>query len=296
MLTQVFAGTVERRVLREGEELLDLMEAASRAALSDAGILASDVDRLLGYDSVSESLTPNGLFLLHRRLGLRRDVMVLPLNCEFSNFVLGLSTAREAAIAGRSRVSLVVCGANWSQHVDYTKPHSVVAGDGAGAAVVGATGRFAIVDYAVETDSATFELWSMRTRVTIGPRGRSVFVGGDGLPIPTYEISPSPPPSFARDAVASSSRLALDLLAKNGVDPGDVTLIPHQTKALIDGWAESIAPAVILHTYESLGNLSHASIPVTLALRSREISTPYVLFIAAGTGSHFAAMLLSTGS
>lgn len=285
-LSAIFAGTVERRVLADGEDLMDLMEAAARAALADARTDPAEIDRLIGYESVSENLTPNGLFLLHRRLGLRRDVMVLPINCEFSNFLLGVSLAREAAVCGAARTSLVVCGSNWTRHVNYTQPHAVMGGDGAGAAVVGATGRFEVVDYAVETDSASYELWTMRARGA----------GSDGRPpTPTYEISPDAKPSFAEEAIRSSSRLASDLLARNRVSPADVTLVPHQTKALVDGWSASLSPRAVLHTYETLGNLSHASIPVTLALRAREITTPYLLFIAAGTGSHFAAMLLRVG-
>lgn len=294
-VSAVFAGANERRVLAHGEDLIDLMEAASRAALSMAGTSPSQVDRLIGYESISEHLTPNGLFLLHQRLGLRRDVMVLPINCEFSNFLLGLSAATEAIAANRCDRALVVCGSNWTRFVDYGKAHSVVAGDGAGAALVGPSRRLEIVDYAVETDSGTFDLWTMKARVLDGPTGRHVKVGDDGLAVPTYELARGAHPSFASAAVESSSRLALGLLRKNGVGPSEVTLIPHQTKALIDGWNKAIQPREVLHTFDSLGNMSHASIPVTLAMRAGEIRTPYVLLMAAGTGSHFAAMLLRTG-
>jgi 3-oxoacyl-[acyl-carrier-protein] synthase-3 len=294
ILRTVFAGTMERRVLAPGEPLADLMETAARAALDAAGIGASEVDRLIGYESLSDYLTPNGLYLLHRRLGLSPRAMVLPVNCDFSNFVLGVATAAEAVSAGRCGKALVACGSNWTRFVDYHKPHTLVAGDGAGAAVVGRSDRLLIVDYAVETDSRTYDLWTMKARVLHGPAGRYTLVGDDGLPLPTYELAEHATPSFITEALEISSRLALDLLSRNGVSPSEVTLIPHQTKGLINGWAQSIAPAAVLDTYETLGNMSHASIPVTLALRAAEIRTPFVLLVSAGTGSHFAAMLLRT--
>lgn len=290
----ILSGTRERRVLAPGEALLDHMAAAARAAMEQARTRPSEIDRLIGYESVSEYLTPNGLYALHGKLGLSPGAMVLPVNCDFSNFVLGLATASEAAVAGRSRRALVVCGSSWSRFLDYKKPFAALAGDGAGAAVVGPSRRLVILDYAVETDSSTFHLWTMKTRVLEGAEGPYLKVGDDGLPIPTYELAKDASPAFLSQGVEVPVRLARGLLAKHGVRARDVTLIPHQTRALMDSWAEAIEPGAVLDTFESLGNMSHASIAVTLAMRGPEIRTPYVLLMAVGTGSHFAVMLLGS--
>lgn len=293
-LRDIFSGTRERRVLARDESLTELMAAAARGALEQAGSLPGEVDRLLGYESVSEFITPNGLYLLHRLLGLPPHAMVLPLNCDFSNFVLGVAMAAEAIAAGRSTRALVVCGSNWTRFVDYRRTHTLVAGDGAGAALVGPSERLSVVDYAVETVSRGFDIWTMKARTSEGPGGRYLLVGEDGLPIPTYELSPTAGPEFIQDGITIPVRLSLELLRKHGVKPADVTLVPHQTKMLMDRWAEAISPGAVLHTFEQFGNMSHASVPVTLAMRMAEIRTPYVLLIAAGTGSHFAVMLLRT--
>lgn len=295
-LRAISTGVRERRALAPGEKLVDLMASAARSALASARTSPSEIDRLIGYESLSEYLTPNGLYLLHRELELPARTMVLPLNCDFSNFVLGIAQAAEAIAAGRCGKALVVCGSNWTRFVDHTKPHAALAGDGAGAAVIGASERLAVVDYAVETDSRSFELWTMKARVLEGPDGRYVRLGDDGLPAPTYELARDAAPAFLARGVEIPVRLARRLLAEHGVSPSEVTLIPHQTRALIDAWAAAIEPGAVLHTCESLGNMSHASIPVTLARRAAEVHTPYILLISVGTGSHFAVMLLRTGS
>lgn len=295
-LHAIAAGVRERRALASGEQLVDLMVGAARSALASARTSPSEIDRLIGYESLSEYLTPNGLYLLHRRLELPPRTMVLPLNCDFSNFVLGVASAAEAIAAGRCGKALVVCGSNWTRFVDSTKPHAALAGDGAGAAVVGPSERLTVVDYAVETDSGSFDLWTMKARVLEGPEGRYLKLGDDGLPAPTYELAKDAQPAFLARGVEIPVRLARGLLEEHGVRPSDVTLIPHQTRALIDAWAAALEPGAVLHTSETLGNMSHASIPVTLAMRAGEVCTPYILLISVGTGSHFAVMLLRTGS
>ncbi len=291
----IFAGAVERRVLAPGEQLVDHMAAAARAALARAGAGPEGVDRLIGYESVAENITPNGLYLVHHRLGLPAGATVLPLAADFTSFVLGVATAVEGIAAGRSRAALVVCGSNWTRHVDYTKPHTVLAGDGAGAALVGPSARLVVVDYAVETKSDTFDLWTMKVRTSTGPSGRYVKVGDDGLPVPTYELSPTASPSFVNDGVDIPVRLAREVLGRNKVSPRDVTIVPHQTRMLFERWADRLGAAAVVDTFETLGNMSHASIPVTLAMRWGEIETPYILLMAVGTGSHFAVMLLRAG-
>ncbi len=316
------AGMVERRVLAPNEKLIDLMVDAATSALRSAETEPGEIDRLIGYESVSQNLTPNGLYLLHQKLGLRKNVWVLPINCDFSNFLFGLSMAAESISFGRASKSLIVCGSNWSRFVDYHKPHAVLAGDGAGAAVVGpctltepsekhpnalsehpparhigasrasAAARFVIVDCEVETDSASFDLWTMRARVQDGPHGRYLPIDEAGLPIPTYELAKDASLEFLAAGVEIPVRLSKTILRKHGVHPSDITLIPHHTKALMDGWAAALQPKAVLHTLETFGNMSHASIAVTLALKSHEITTSHVLLVSVGPGSHFAVMLL----
>ncbi|RKH01369.1 3-oxoacyl-ACP synthase, partial [Corallococcus sp. CA053C] len=128
----LFYGNRERRVLAPGESLASLTAKAGAAALEDAGLTPADVDRLYGYVSVSEFVTPNALYAVHRELGLGQGTLVVPVQTDFVNFLMGVVLAWEALRAGSVRHALVAVGSAWTRNVDYTQGHAIGIGDGAG--------------------------------------------------------------------------------------------------------------------------------------------------------------------
>jgi 3-oxoacyl-[acyl-carrier-protein] synthase-3 len=293
--SDLFYGFKERRYLGPGEATEDLMVSAGRRALDAAAIAPSQIDRLYGYSTVSEYVTPNGLFKVHHGLGLPARTLVLPLNIEFSTFITGALLAWEAIAAGHARYAMINCGSGWTRSADYTAAHSLGMGDAAGAAIVGPSDRLTMVDYAVETASEedNYHGLTMKTRVTEFRGLRYVAVDERQLPVPLFQISTVGIGSFLTHGMKAPARIALELLERNGVEPDRVTLVTHQaSKLLMDAWANHIRPKARVDTLEQYGNMTVANIPVTLAARIHDIETDYVLLIVPGLGSHAAALLL----
>jgi 3-oxoacyl-[acyl-carrier-protein] synthase-3 len=281
--SELFYGVSERRVLAAGEAVEELMLEASRSALRAAGVDPSRIDRLYGTASISEYITPNGLFRVHRDLGLPSRSLVLPINAEFTTFILSCVLSWEAIAAGHCRHALVACGAHWTPHVDYAMPYSMVIGDGAAAAVIGPSGRLLFVDYATETLSELYDVMHIRTRPRQPGAERD----------PAFTIQEAGHHAFTTQGVEVPARLALGLLKKHGISSDQVALVSHESsKRLIDAWAERIRPAEYPEHLETLGDIPGCSVPMTLSMCESSLRSPYIVLISPGTGVHFAALLL----
>ncbi|MGW6391746.1 3-oxoacyl-ACP synthase III family protein [Streptomyces sp. NPDC055103] len=292
--SELFTGAGERRFLGEGEDIETLMRAACRQALSNAGLTPHDVDRLYGYASVPTYSTPNSLYLLHHRLGLRPDALVVPINSEFSNFLLGLLQAHEAITAGSCRHALVVSGSNWTRHLDFRRGHAQAASDGAGAAVVGPGGDFSVIDHVTHTAGAYYESMTMGVRIRQADEWAGIPMSPQGVPVPTYSLDPDMGvevyQTLMRDGLP---RLVSQLIGRHGIRGEDIALITHQgSRELLDHWRQSIQPSQYLETLEKFGNLTNATYPVNLAHHFKAVFAPYLVVAAVGTGFHLTALLL----
>ncbi|GCF10462.1 3-oxoacyl-ACP synthase III family protein [Dictyobacter arantiisoli] len=289
----LFTGIKERRYLLPDEHVETLMVEAARQALENAQIQPEQIDRLYGYASVSSYITPNALYKVHQELQLSPHVLVTPINNEFSTFLLGLIHAYEAIEAGQCRYALVVCGTNWSNYMDYTQGHALGVGDGAGAAVVGISDQFVLVDYVTQTRSAQYGAMTMRTRPVLLD-GRWQFpVNAHNTPIPTYEILLEDGIQSFQEALPGPAAMAQQLLEKHSLTGEDVALISHQaTRVMLDYWQKALRPREYLETLEQFGNMTIATYPVNLAYYSTRVTAPYLLLVAVGVGYHQTALLL----
>ena len=278
----LFYGNREHRCLAPEESLAALTARAGRAALEDAGVTPTQVERLYGYVTVSEFVSPNALYAVHRELGLDTRTLVVPVQADFGNFVLGAVLAWEALLAGHVQRVLVAVGAGWTRHVDMSQGHALGIGDGAGAAVLGPGERLVLVDFAADTFSDEYGAMTMR------PRPES------GFSHPVYGLEPERGvQAFLRSGMDGPPRLVERLLRKHGLTADDITLVSHQaTRKLLDHWNERIRPRDYLHTLEDCGNLVIASIPVTLARHHRSLRTPYLVLLGLGIGAHQVALLV----
>lgn len=290
----LFTGNRERRYLHSTERIETLMIEASRQALAHAHLQPDMVDRLYGYATVSPYLTPNALYEIHRELGLPQHALVTPINNEFSTFLTGIIHAYEAIAAGHSRYALVVCGTNWSKHMDYSQGHSFSIGDGAGAAVVGVHDAFSFVDYTVQTRSEQYGAMTMHIHPTLLHGHSQIPVDEqDGMPIPTYTIQPEEGIQSFQQAMPGPAEMIKKLLKKHGLHGDDIALITHQgSRLLLDYWKKELQPNEYLETMEQFGNMTLATYPVNLAYYQDKITSKYILLIAVGVGYHQVALLL----
>jgi len=292
----LFIGLRERRYLNGDEQLETLMIEAAHLALLQARLAPEDIDRLYGYASVSPYLTPNALYTIHRGLKLLERTLVVPINSEFSNFLISVIQAWEAITVGHSRNALVVCGANWTKYMDYTQGHALSIGDGAGAIVVGPGGHFVLVDYATQTLSEQYGTMTMQTRASILHGRPHILVDKQNIPIPSYEINSEEGinQTFLVSAMHGLPQMVHILLKRHGLAGRKIALVTHQaSRVLMDHWEESLQPKQYLDTLELFGNLTLASYPVNLAYHFSNITADYLVFASVGVGYHQVALLLA---
>jgi 3-oxoacyl-[acyl-carrier-protein] synthase-3 len=288
----LFQGIVRRHVLGPDESLVTIMASAAEKAMIDAGVTAADIDLLIGCASLSKYIVPTDLGALHVRLGLPSRTMPLPLGNDFSNFTQSLVIADALVKVGRARTVLVVAGGDWTRAVDYNQGAAVSAADGAGAAVMG--GPSSAVRWIVQDQQAFVrsDLFG------------AMFVSGDvirakGQPQeqeysgPYFHMTKDGVEDFKTFGGEAAPGPAKMLLKRQGLKGGEVTLIGHQASTvLLDMWRKILEPAAVISTIENVGNMTVASIAVTLAACEAEIATPYVLLLALGLDMHAHAVLL----
>jgi len=262
--------------------------------VAEAGLEIGQIDRLYGYGSVAEYITPNVLYKVHHDMGLPSSTLVVPIHSDFSNYALGLIQAWESIEAGHCRYALVVSGGHFTRHGDYTAGHSLSLGDGAGAVVIGRGSQFTILDYISETISAEYGYMTVQYREQVHNGIRSWPADERNRVIPTFGIEQEEGvQSFLSTGMDAPPRMMNQLLRRCGLNGRQVTLIGHQaSRKLMDHWASHIQPKAYLDTFEEYGNMALASVAVTLARFHKDIHTGYLLLHSLGFGFHQTALLI----
>lgn len=303
----LFYGYVERRILAPGESVLDILEPAARMAIDDAKLIPADIDVVIGCVTPNSYLAPADLFALSGRLALPETTLTIPLNNDFSNFTTGLVLAEALVRSGRARYVLVAVGAGWSRAVNYRTPQAVSAGDGAGAAVVGAARdsqlpRWTIVDQAVVSREDNFG-----QMVLVGDRRDLGEPGGPGDPAtpdplsfdysaPYLHITDAGLKSFSTFGGATAPLAVQRVLVRQGIATSDVTLTGHQASMkLFEAWERIITPAGVFETIKMYANMTSASIAVNLAVMEGQVSKPYLAALTLAPDMHAHALLLRRG-
>ena len=288
----LFQGIKHRHILGPDEQLVTIMAAAAKKAMIDGQVNAADIDLLIGCASLSKFVVPTDLGLLHKELGLPGRAMPLPLGNDFSNFTEALVIADALVKVGRARTVLVVAGGDWTRAVDYDQGPAVSAGDGAGAAVVGGPSgsvRWIVVDQQALVRSDMYGAMYVSGDVK-QPRGQPQDQDYSGPYFHMTKEGVEDFKTFGGQAAPVPAKLLLD---RQGLKGSDVTLMGHQASTvLLDMWSKILQPAAVISTIENFGNMTVASIAVTLAAREADIATPYVLLLALGLDMHAHALLL----
>lgn len=247
-------GVRERRYLADGEQLVDLVEHASRSALKMAGRDASEVDFLLVATVSPDDLLPAQSVSAARALGIPETAVVADVNAACTGFVTALGQAAAMIESGRSKLALV-CGADaLSRVTDYDDPKSApLFGDGAGTVVVQASEEGFIGPITGGHDDQRKALrMTIEEKNVIKMRGREVYA----------------------NAVARISEATLRILDEAGVALEELDmLIAHQANVrILDAVQEKLGlrDDQIVAAIEDVGNTSAASIPIALARATAE--------------------------
>lgn len=256
-------GIRERRVVAEGEALVDLVARAGRAALEDAGVEPEEVDLLILATATVEQPIPATAAIVQPQLGLV-NAACFDLSAACSGFTYALNVGRQFIATGEAETILVVGAECLTRYVDWTdRTTCVLFGDGAGAAVLktGQPGE-GILHIRWRTDGNHADIISM-------PGGGSRFP-----PWSTESIEQRLPFIKMRGnetfkvAVRSLTEISREVMEAAGIGVEDVDLfIPHQANMRIIqavGQRLGLSDEQVFTNVERVGNTSAASIPLAM--------------------------------
>ncbi len=266
-------GIEERRWVREGETGAQMAAEASRMAIADAGIDASEIDAIvLGTLSPDHFFPGTGVFL-QRELGLG-TIPALDLRAQCSGFLYGLSVADAWIRVGQYRTVLLVGVEIQSTGLNLTdagRDMAVLFGDGAGAAVLQATDD---PDRGVLTTNIHSQgeyaklLWGDAPSSWRHPR-----ISEDDLNAGRHYPTMTGKEVF-KHAVTRMPEAVHEALDATGLSVTDIDLlVPHQANLRISQMVQKrlgLRDDQVFNNIQRYGNTTAATIPIALAEASRE--------------------------
>ncbi len=289
------SGILERHIAAPGEQASDMAVHAAQRAIADAKLTLADIDLLIVATITPDLPMPATACIIQHKLGLSTATACFDLNAACSGFIYALDTACAMIGSGRYRHALVIGVEKLSAIVDWSdRTTCVLFGDGAGAAVIGAS------------DQPNIGLIGTK----LGAYGDCVdmlFIPGGGSNAPATTASLVNRDHFIKMkgkevfkyAVRGMEEAARDILEQHSIPANQIALvIPHQANLRI---IEAIAQYLELPmerffvNLDRYGNTSAASIPIALdeARRSGRIkSGDLTLLVAFGAGLTYGSALL----
>jgi 3-oxoacyl-[acyl-carrier-protein] synthase-3 len=275
-------GIESRRIAGPDESVADMATAAGGKALAASGLSPDAIDLVIVATCSTILPMPSVAAITAFRLGIAAPG-AYDLNAACAGFCYALATASDAVKSGSARNVLVIGAEKMSDWVDWDdRSTCIIFADGAGAAVVTATGEG-------EPSGIGPVVWG-----SAGDQGNKIQVTGR-----TGAITQDGQAVF-RWATTAIAPVALRACERAGVSPADLSaFIPHQANLRI---IEAIARKLgiprekvaddIVHS----GNTSSASIPLALSRMAEqgrlESGTP-ALLIGFGAGLSYASQVVT---
>lgn len=276
-------GIHERRVMKQGEDIVDLMHVASTQALAAAGLSARDLQAIVVATVSGDYYFPSTACLLQARLGVD-TIPAFDIGAACAGFVYGMSVVHSYAKSGEYGRMLLVGADALSTMVNWQdRSTCVLFGDGAGAVVLDTQpGERGLLSTVIESSGALWELLSVRS-------GQRQTFDQEGTLPEGWGIQMKGPELF-KVAVRFLSDVACKALARAGLAPTDVHLmIPHQANLRI---LQAVAGRMgvgmdkVYCNVQRFGNTSAASIPIALdeAVRAGKIHDNDIIVLNACGG------------
>jgi 3-oxoacyl-[acyl-carrier-protein] synthase-3 len=259
-------GIKERHKAADGEYTSQFAVRAARQAIERARIDPSEIDLLICATVTPDQLLPSTGCLIQTELGAHRAA-AFDLAAACSGFLYGLTLANQMIRGGQARYALVIGAEVLTRYVDYTdRSTCVIFGDGAGAALVGASeggdgdGR-GILGTRIRSDGRYAEqLYAPGGGTRLGISADNVTSGQHYFRMKGNELF--------KVAVRSMADVSREVLEDAGYKGSDVKLfIPHQANQRItDAVANNLKvdSGIVYSNIAMHGNTSSASIPIAL--------------------------------
>ena len=283
------SGIERRHFVTEGQTTAELAIKAASAALSDAGLMADDIDAIIVATSTADLTFPSCATMVQAGLGMTRG-FAFDVQAVCAGFVFALSNANALIISGQARRVLVIGAETFSRLMDWNdRTTCVLFGDGAGALVLeagegtgGASDR-GILSCDLNSDGRHRDILYVDGGTSTGSTGHLRMAGKEVF----------------RHAVEKLAETATAALDRAGLTSADVNwIVPHQANIrIIEGTAKKMGLPMdqVVVTVQDHGNTSAASIPLALSVgRARGQITQGDLIVteAIGGGRAWGAVVL----
>jgi len=253
---------IERRHFAADDETTSQMAIiAAEAALSQAGLTASDIDAIIVATSTPDLTFPSTATMVQAGLGMTKG-FAFDVQAVCAGFVYALSNANALILAGQAKRVIVIGAETFSRIMDWTdRSTCVLFGDGAGAVILEAqdgTGLpedRGILATDLNSDGSYRDLLyvdggvsSSQTTGVLRMEGKEVF-------------------RHAVEKLAETAHATLDAV---GLGADDVDwIVPHQANLrIISRTAKKMGVGMdrVVVTVQDHGNTSAASIPLALSV------------------------------
>ncbi|WP_458115145.1 beta-ketoacyl-ACP synthase III [Arthrobacter sp. D2-10] len=299
-------GIATRHRADKDTSVIDMGEAAARAALKDAGIEASQLGAVLVSTVTHPYATPSAAAQLADRLGAT-PAPAYDISAACAGYCYGIAQADALVHAGTADYVLVVGVEKLSDFIDNTeRTISFLLGDGAGAVVIGPSDSPGIGPSVWGSDGSKHESIRM-THSLLDVRDLSLAALSQGADALSSAAESAIWPTMLQDgptvfrwAVWEMAKVAQKALDAAGVRAEDlVAFIPHQANIrIIDEMVKQLGlpdQVAVARDIVDAGNTSAASIPLAmhrLISEKPELSGGLALQIGFGAGLVFGAQVV----
>ncbi len=287
-------GIRERRTVGEGQTTLSMSVEASREALDDAGLAATDLDMIICATLTPDHHLPCTACQIQHEIGARQ-IPAFDLNAACSGFVFGVITAAQFIRCGSANKILIIGAESLSTITNkQDRATCILFGDGAAAAVLGPSES--------PERGVLSCLWG-----SDGSGSKLIWIPAGGAQEPASLRTVNEGLHFLRMngrevykfAVTRMQALIKETAADAGVSISDISMVvPHQSNLrIIDSACRKlgIPESSVIVNIDRFGNTSAASVPLALneVRRAGRIhSGDLVLLIAFGGGLTWASVLM----
>jgi 3-oxoacyl-[acyl-carrier-protein] synthase-3 len=286
-------GIRERHIVDKGVATSDLAVEAAKKALSQRGILPTDLEAIIVGTVTPDMFFPSTACLVQDKLGAK-GVWGFDLSAACSAFLYALQAGTQFVASGAHQKVMVIGADVMSSILDYSdRTTCVLFGDGAGAVLLEpAEDDLGIMDFIHEVD---------------GSGGCSLFMpGGGSLNPSTHETIDKKMHYVHQDgqavfkfAVRKQLEVCERLLERNGVKVEDIDVfIPHQAnKRIITATAERLGlpEEKVVINIDRFGNTTAGTIPLAMntAIEEGKLKKGNLVLLASvGAGFTVGATLL----
>ncbi|MBM3199215.1 MAG: ketoacyl-ACP synthase III [Chlamydiae bacterium] len=289
-------GMKERRIAAKDECTSDMGYQAALRALSDAGLLSTDLDLILVATLTSDYDFPSTACLLQHRLGAL-NIPAFDLQAACTGYLYALATAKAFVESGMYRTILVVGSEKLSTIVNYADRNTcILFGDGAAACVVSSLPSqksLCIRDISLGADGEQAQLLVLPAGGSKNPSSlETVSCGLHYLRMEGKEVF--------KHAVRRMETACKECVDRVGLKEDEISwLVPHQANIRI---IETIAKRFelpmerVFMTIHKYGNTSSSSIGIALdeLMREKSLSSGENLLLTAfGSGLTWGASILT---